>query len=640
MEYLNEGKIIQKVIEFINDPREKQALLIDGEWGSGKTFFIKNILIDKIRETRYEKPIIYTSLYGIESCKEISNQLCMHIIGNKFGQKDGSKVEKSLKVIPKFAPMLIKFLKIEEKIPDISSLSEMIDMISIKDSIIILDDLERCSININEVLGYINNLVEHNNLKIILVANESEIGKLNLYKNIEKKYEIVLSQNLKLKNSSEKNTQLTEEELIEYTKTLFCADPLYNQIKEKLIGTTIKYRPSIDTLFEKIINEYILDNESKSVLIRNKCKIVDIMNKRECYNIRTLIFGFMSFEKLHSIICSKNFNNDYRDEIIDSILEYCLELSIFIKSGNQPHQWSNDVQMGMVKLFDKVNLYDNSVYGYKFVDDYILYNIINEDIILNVISRAMENKKDKLQLEIQSELYINKLAYWWELEDHELLSCLNGLLNDLNDNKYKLIDYKEIIRVLTNLEYNGIHYKQQHENIISQMIKNFQSIDVFDDEYDIERFNEYDISDVREWSEIYLKIITPLNEIVNRRKNINDLNKINGCFNNNNWGEAILEYCIQNRDKLLQDRKFFALIDVDKLVNIIENSNTKNIYKFISALSKLYSFSNLNEYFKADEQNLNKFKTLIPVTETSQTKKLALNRLIEIIDKILIGVSK
>ena len=54
-------------------------------------------------------------------------------------------------------------------------------------SILIFDDLERCKIPINDLLGYINQFVEHLNLKVIIVANEKEINKI-VDKNLELKY--------------------------------------------------------------------------------------------------------------------------------------------------------------------------------------------------------------------------------------------------------------------------------------------------------------------------------------------------------------------------------------------------------------------------------------------------------------------
>lgn len=54
---------------------------------------------------------------------------------------------------------------------DMQKLFESIDL---SGKLIILEDLERSGIDILEVLGYVNNLVEQDGVKVLLVANEEE----------------------------------------------------------------------------------------------------------------------------------------------------------------------------------------------------------------------------------------------------------------------------------------------------------------------------------------------------------------------------------------------------------------------------------------------------------------------------------
>lgn len=61
--------------------------------------------------------------------------------------------------------------------------------IEISDWLICFDDLERCGLPINEILGYINSLVEHNMCKVIILANEEEIGTVTLHQRLEEKYQ-------------------------------------------------------------------------------------------------------------------------------------------------------------------------------------------------------------------------------------------------------------------------------------------------------------------------------------------------------------------------------------------------------------------------------------------------------------------
>ncbi len=60
--------IVNIVKDYLDDKTYSYAIMLEGEWGSGKTYFVKNILKDSI-----DKKIIYVSLYGIDSLDEISN---------------------------------------------------------------------------------------------------------------------------------------------------------------------------------------------------------------------------------------------------------------------------------------------------------------------------------------------------------------------------------------------------------------------------------------------------------------------------------------------------------------------------------------------------------------------------------------
>ena len=68
--------------------------------------------------------------------------------------------------------------------------------LSVKDSILIFDDLERCDCPVNEVLGYINTYVEHDGMKVIIVANQKEIGKRTYFENLELKYLVAAHENI------------------------------------------------------------------------------------------------------------------------------------------------------------------------------------------------------------------------------------------------------------------------------------------------------------------------------------------------------------------------------------------------------------------------------------------------------------
>jgi hypothetical protein len=75
------------------------------------------------------------------------------------------------RVAGRIAKSGLKFLKVE---PGDWNIKESLNKFRAK--VYVFDDLERCEAPINKVLGYINQFVEHGSAKVIILANEQEIG--------------------------------------------------------------------------------------------------------------------------------------------------------------------------------------------------------------------------------------------------------------------------------------------------------------------------------------------------------------------------------------------------------------------------------------------------------------------------------
>ena len=177
---------IESVItEYLKNPRAEYAVMIDGDWGSGKTYFLthslvrimENIDIGKEKRRKYA----YVSLYGAKSIDEVSKE----IVFQCFGKKHKKKVETADTVMETASNILTASLGAVNI--DLSKIKDTLAKIDINNWIICFDDLERCCLPINEMLGYMNRLVEHNNCKVIILANEKEIGKITLGQRLEEK---------------------------------------------------------------------------------------------------------------------------------------------------------------------------------------------------------------------------------------------------------------------------------------------------------------------------------------------------------------------------------------------------------------------------------------------------------------------
>jgi KAP family P-loop domain len=105
-----------------------------------------------------------------------------------------------------------------------------------KYSTLFFDDLERCNIDCHELFGYINSFLEHEDLKVVLIANEEKI------------------------DQSEKEK--------------------YHTIKEKLVGQEISIDANYDEAFDYFVN--MISNERSQKLLKKKESkqlISDLWNK-------------------------------------------------------------------------------------------------------------------------------------------------------------------------------------------------------------------------------------------------------------------------------------------------------------------------------------------------------------------------
>ena len=83
---MTEQQIKDEVIRYINDKAYNYAILIDGEWGSGKTYFVKNALSEEIKKQEEVKEksrqIKYISLYGCKSINDVQENIAWSFAEN------------------------------------------------------------------------------------------------------------------------------------------------------------------------------------------------------------------------------------------------------------------------------------------------------------------------------------------------------------------------------------------------------------------------------------------------------------------------------------------------------------------------------------------------------------------------------
>ena len=97
---MNEDDIIGVVREYIEDKENSYALMLTGEWGCGKTYFVEHALTEKLEEDESRHPVVVASAYGAKDLAELcgaieSGFISKYAIGCAAGGERGRREYRS-----------------------------------------------------------------------------------------------------------------------------------------------------------------------------------------------------------------------------------------------------------------------------------------------------------------------------------------------------------------------------------------------------------------------------------------------------------------------------------------------------------------------------------------------------------------
>lgn len=639
--YLNNSDILNFLKEYESNPHKKYAILINGNWGSGKTYFIKNEYIQP-----KDKNKLYISLYGIGSKQELEKKISYKII-EKIIKSDKKTINNIIKkskklfgLVKSFIPKSCRVFNIDIPLSEIVNI-DIYDAISlftnIKNHILIFDDLERCNIPIDEILGYINEYVEHENIKVIIIANEKEISRTNRDNNNELKIISCTNSNLDFQNensnkssSSNSNDKISIENLKSRIELLYESSEKYKIIKEKLIGFTIQYQPNISDIYDHIIKKYEIEEDKKFYSFLNKYKdeLINATKRVKCQNIRTIIYIldiFRSlFDKCVDIVNSENIMRLIYKNTIYSGIEFKKEIDIKpILNGCKCNPTA------------KIGDYKNGDYyvefsAFDFVNDFIITGKLNESKIIPSIEYYKKLSID--QLDLNDPFY--KLKEYWFLDDASIEKVLNEIKENVKNGVYNYRLFPTIINYLSYIEKLEFQVDLIH-GIVDEMINNLQS------QYNIQPIDCLEHFEDKEVLKIYNGHIQKMKNKISAVNIIQNKRTIEKILDLENWGIELYKYIQENYQQYLNQKGFIKELNIEAIINAIKLSDIKNVYHFKYSLDKIYHFSNLSECYPDDG---NKIEDLIKKLKNLNTNsfgvmkreavKLLINRLNEISDKL------
>ncbi|MBO7550177.1 MAG: hypothetical protein J6T62_01435 [Fibrobacter sp.] len=633
------------------------AVLITGDWGSGKTHFIKKYLcgdkkIVKNWLTGCEKHIVlYVSLFGAKSRADMDGRVLeklhpilksekINVFTSSFpiigiiagacspvpgGAATGERIGKDLQYFTKtFKNSLLK----EKQKKDFKKL------------VVVFDDVERADMPLPELLGYLNEYVEHLQVPCILLADE------NVWKEINESQKI--HQKKITGNVGEKGkVNLTVEKAINQTLHSL------SSTEEKVVGKKFQIQTSPEEIIEAWFPENkngatIFGDEIYELLKPHKALLKLILEKSPKHNYRAFK---QSIEDL-KIFIGPNFKNVSKDlltkEELNSLIFADFLCSVY---GAKLALLRDDPSVVAAKEIQIARAFARG--AGKIVDEEGDENVkdpfddaFGKIVCISQMSHACDTKKwdaiwkkwldssiidkdevaaaikDTIWFDRDKQYWTEQLYHWYELSDDDGQHALNSF--------YESIESKSILNPDTLIALYYRLYWYASEGVLEESAEEF-SEKMY--KYVDDIANEMEYSDLSQWDDSYgrgydstylvyeeknkafVEHVRKILAIRKTKQKENEITNIEKTFNPQNPKNVEL-LCdkISCRFGGLQDFEF-EKIDPDVIARIyISLTNVGDSRKFIDAIKQrfhkqsygLIEYEDFLKKLKASAENLKK----------------------------------
>ena len=464
--------LVESILDYVRADYTDYAIMINGEWGSGKTYFWNNKIrkkIDNMRLNGKQYTTIYMSLYGISNLEEISKKIFIETTQlmdknlRKYMDQNGQTT------IPEYAKTGIDMANLfgiaqnEDKV-------NYGEFFSTDDKVLCFDDLERANVDVIDILGYINNFVEHDHIKTIIICNEKELSTKLKSNNLEMKT-FIATYMLDKQGELLKTDKPMVEKIREQIEHVFDKANEYERIKEKLIGETFEYAPKFDYIINGILMRYENDQDLIRFLRENTNLIISTFNKSGTRNLRILKHALNDFKKIFEMV-EKNYPN-VSNRVLQTMLIFTIAISFEIKAGKITKDKFVDIKnndeykailVSSRILMDNRQFYikefDNNYY-YNFKTEYRFFKFIEYYVRTRIFD--MRTFKENMEVILNTAGLMKMPAYkrllteeYWKISDDEFSDVINEIIENIRRGEIELVDLVKIYAYFSYFSRKGL----------------------------------------------------------------------------------------------------------------------------------------------------------------------------------------
>ena len=590
---LSDEELLSEIKYYIENKFYNYAVMIDGAWGSGKTYFVNQVLLPELKKET--KKSIYTSLYGVSNIDELSKKIYIKFLLKDKSDRINSTLlagaTEALDVVSGLiSPFIGKYGDIEIKEKKIQNLVQK--FVPIKDCILIFDDLERCNCPMKEILGYINGFVEQAGMKVLIIANQNELRQKMDAQSMALQLQAVLGEDEKLdfedKQENEiynllagKNTQeegikkVSIEEALKRVSQVFKQTSEYERIREKIIGSIYYYRPNIKkAMLHLIENKFSYGEIGRPQLEKNLNYLADYMEKEQHVNFRTFQFFLLKMNGLFSEIKAETYEN--QDMVYKKLIQACWYACIMLKKGNLDDIWKENQE------------YNNTgELRIRFIEEYVQYSILDQGI-KKLLKKFDDEETEKIRNQKDP---INSLQYDWIVSTEKVVrEWMDDIIKNACAGKYGIGSYDRIQQIFLQIYQAGFE-STYIKRLTDAMCASIQEGTAKGEPDCLLSMN----GEKKELVELYnanmQRIVKTYNKCM-AKKSEGDMNSF---LKESDWAKQIYDYIWQakhpseSEDYRKKIEVFLNGMDINVLTSKLKEASLENLEKFRGVLKEIYS---------------------------------------------------
>ena len=394
-----------------------QALVLHGEWGSGKTYYCENDLKASLKGI--DVKTCRVSLFGVSDYDEVLNRViasCLPLsdkVAHGVGAAISALVKNTIKAGSSILSEKIEDLGIQLTLkPDL-----LLPLLDMKKVLVIFDDCERSRFAQDDrvFLGFVNNMVENHGWHVMLVRN--------------------------------KPLSFEDESSV-----------------EKAIMRQILIEPDLQTLYRCLVKPKLQFPEHIDFDIDDA--IIDGI-KRSAINVRALSRSIPTINCVlgTSVLVDKTVKSCGRAQALSDFISY----AVLASAGNTPKK--PDASNKAVNMIDnsKVIEYENYLLISKALAPLTEGGKVSPSAIENSFKEFLLAKNPESSADLEAQDIENQwFALPW-LEDDQVKLLANQLEILLTEGQYSLTWFYKIIRIALNLIDLGFWYDSFREKLLESL---------------------------------------------------------------------------------------------------------------------------------------------------------------------------